>query len=79
MVKEESLKNDILQESILVVIPTYNESENMPILLEKIFSLNLPRLSILIVDDSSPDNTGDIVRHIASPVSYTHLTLPTKA
>ena len=70
MVKEESLKNDILQESILVVIPTYNESENMPILLEKIFSLNLPRLSILIVDDSSPDNTGDIVRHIASQYNW---------
>ena len=76
MVKEESLKNDILQESILVVIPTYNESENMPILLEKIFSLNLPRLSILIVDDSSPDNTGDIVRHIASQYNCLLYTSP---
>ena len=64
MVKEEFGKKDMLQESILVVIPTYNEAENISILLEKISSLKLPRLSVLIVDDNSPDNTGDIARDI---------------
>jgi len=40
---------------ITVVIPTYNEAENIPILMSEIFSLGIPELSVLIVDDNSPD------------------------
>jgi dolichol-phosphate mannosyltransferase len=40
-----------------IVIPTYNESENLPKLLSAIFTLPLD-LSVLIVDDDSPDGTG---------------------
>ena len=40
----------------IIVIPTYNEIENIEIILEKVFSLHLD-VDILIVDDNSPDKT----------------------
>jgi len=45
---------------ITVVIPTYNEAENLPKLVLALFSLPLPDLRLLIVDDNSPDGTGQI-------------------
>jgi dolichol-phosphate mannosyltransferase len=44
--------------SIFVVIPTYNEIENIPILAEQLFALPLDDLKLLVVDDNSPDGTG---------------------
>lgn len=44
-----------------MVIPTYNEAGNIERMLQKIFSLNLPKLEVLIVDDNSPDGTADLV------------------
>jgi len=41
-----------------IVIPTYNEKENLPILVDELFALDIPNLTILIVDDNSPDGTG---------------------
>lgn len=49
---------------ITVVIPTYNEAENLPRLVSVLFSLPLD-LSVLVVDDNSPDGTGDIAEGIA--------------
>lgn len=46
-----------------VVIPTYNESENIPRLIPQI--LDLPRFRVLVVDDNSPDGTGALVRGMA--------------
>lgn len=43
-----------------IVIPTYNEAENLPKLVSALFMLSLPDLSILVVDDNSPDGTGEI-------------------
>ncbi len=43
----------------LVIVPTFNERENIPLLLPRI--LSYPELSVLVVDDGSPDGTGDIV------------------
>jgi dolichol-phosphate mannosyltransferase len=45
-----------------VVIPTYNEAENLLRLFEVLFNLPLPGLKILVVDDDSPDGTADLVR-----------------
>ena len=45
---------------IILVIPTYNESENLPILFEALKGLNLPGLQLLIVDDNSPDGCGEL-------------------
>lgn len=47
---------------LTVVIPTYNEAENLPKLVSAIFSLPIPDLNILIVDDHSPDGTGEIAK-----------------
>ncbi len=49
-----------------MVIPTYNEAENIPKLLGELFALNIPGLSVLIVDDNSPDGTGEIAEEIAA-------------
>lgn len=45
---------------ITLVIPTYNEAENLPRLAEALFALPLPELSLLVVDDASPDGTGQV-------------------
>jgi dolichol-phosphate mannosyltransferase len=45
----------------LVCIPTYNEAANIPILLDQILA-TAPDVEVLVVDDSSPDGTGDLVR-----------------
>lgn len=43
-----------------VVIPTYNEAENLPAITAELFNLGLEDLQILIVDDDSPDGTGRV-------------------
>ena len=48
-----------------LVIPTYNEAENLPRLISALLSLDLPGLSILVVDDSSPDGTGELADGLA--------------
>ncbi len=50
---------------ITVIIPTYNEAENLPKLVSAIFSLPLPDLKLLVVDDNSPDGTGEIADELA--------------
>ena len=45
----------------LIIIPTYNEAGNIARIIEKVFSLDLP-FHLLIIDDGSPDGTGDIVK-----------------
>ena len=43
----------------LVIIPTFNESSNVVVLIPRLFKY-IPDLSVLIVDDGSPDGTADI-------------------
>ena len=47
----------------IVIIPTYNEKENISSILQAVFALNQD-YHVLIVDDSSPDGTGQIVRDL---------------
>ena len=44
----------------VVVIPTYNEAENLPKMVSALFTLPLDDMHLLIVDDASPDGTGKI-------------------
>lgn len=44
----------------IIVLPTYNEKENLPRIVEAIFALNIIDLEILVVDDNSPDGTGQL-------------------
>ena len=50
---------------ISVVIPTYNEAKNLPGLISALLALPLD-LSVLIVDDNSPDGTGYLADELAS-------------
>lgn len=55
--------------SISIVVPTYNEIENLPILAEKvleIFDSNDIDGTILVVDDNSPDGTGKLADGLAA-------------
>jgi dolichol-phosphate mannosyltransferase len=45
---------------ITLIIPTYNEAENLPKLLQALFSLPLKDLHVLVIDDNSRDGTGEI-------------------
>jgi dolichol-phosphate mannosyltransferase len=47
----------------LIIIPTYNELANAPILIERIFK-HIPDSHLLIIDDGSPDKTGEKIKEI---------------
>lgn len=49
----------------IVVIPTYNEADNIQAISAALFGLNIPWLEILIVDDGSPDGTGALADDLA--------------
>lgn len=51
--------------SICVIIPTYNEVENLPLIADRLLALPLDNLSILIIDDNSPDGTGALAEELA--------------
>ncbi len=55
-----------------IVIPTYNEAENIKELIEEILKIE-EDLEIIIVDDNSPDGTGEIVRDLADKINKIHL------
>lgn len=61
-----------MPERSLVVVPTYNERENLPKLVERLFALPEP-VEILVVDDGSPDGTGQWVAETASRDPRLHL------
>ncbi|OIP56548.1 dolichyl-phosphate beta-D-mannosyltransferase [Candidatus Kuenenbacteria bacterium CG_4_9_14_3_um_filter_39_14] len=48
-----------------IILPTYNEAENLSRLVREISSLNIPDLNIIAVDDGSPDGTGQIADRLA--------------
>jgi dolichol-phosphate mannosyltransferase len=49
----------------VVVIPTYNEADNLPALVAELQALDVPGLEVLVVDDNSPDGTGDVAEELA--------------
>ena len=51
---------------ITVVVPTYNEAENLPELVRRLFDLDLPRVKVLVVDDGSPDGTGKVAERLST-------------
>lgn len=53
------------QSKVSVVVPTYNEAENLPWLAEQVLALDLENLRLVIVDDNSPDGTGDVADKLA--------------
>jgi dolichol-phosphate mannosyltransferase len=66
-------------ERALVVVPTYNERTNIPLLVPAIL-LQDARLEVLVVDDNSPDGTGQLAEDLARADARVHvLHRPTKA
>ena len=55
-----------------IITPTYNERENIKILLEKIFAL-YPAIHVLVVDDNSPDGTAEVVKELQNKYFNLHL------
>ena len=56
----------------IVVLPTYNEAENLPLIVPLILQED-PRLEILVVDDNSPDGTGKIADQLAAGEERIHV------
>jgi dolichol-phosphate mannosyltransferase len=56
----------------LVIIPTYNERENLPRLVPAVLAQD-PRLEILVVDDASPDGTGELADRMAEEEPRIHV------
>jgi len=56
----------------LVIIPTYNEMENIPDFIPLVLAQN-ENLEILVVDDGSPDGTGDYVENLSKENSRVHI------
>ena len=56
----------------IVVIPTYNEAENIPLIVPEVLEQD-PRLEILVVDDASPDGTGQLADELAESTGRVHV------
>ncbi len=54
------------QPKLCAVVPTYNERENVERLVEEVRRVAVPGLTLLFVDDASPDGTSELIRGIAS-------------
>ncbi|SDR91206.1 polyprenol monophosphomannose synthase [Microlunatus soli] len=51
---------------VVVVSPTFNERDNLPILARQLADLKIPNLQLLVVDDNSPDGTGEVADELAA-------------
>jgi dolichol-phosphate mannosyltransferase len=49
------------KEKSLVIIPTYNEIDNIEKVLNTLINLKIPNIDILVIDDNSPDGTADLI------------------
>jgi dolichol-phosphate mannosyltransferase len=61
-----------VSDRILVIIPTYNERTNVPLIVPAVLEQD-PRLHVLVVDDSSPDGTGELADELAAADSRVHV------
>jgi dolichol-phosphate mannosyltransferase len=56
----------------LIIVPTYNELANAPLLIRRIYK-QIPNSDVLVVDDGSPDKTGDAIRELQQEFPTLHL------
>ena len=53
-----------MERETVVIVPTYNERDNLPVLVARLFALPVP-IDLLVVDDHSPDRTGELAEELA--------------
>ncbi|HUD76397.1 MAG TPA: polyprenol monophosphomannose synthase [Streptosporangiaceae bacterium] len=61
--------------ALTVVLPTYNEAANLPVIVAELFSLPLTGLHILVADDNSPDGTGAVADELAQQYGAARMTV----
>ena len=61
-----------MAERALVVVPTYNEAMNLPLIVPQILAQD-PRIDLLVVDDNSPDGTGQMADAMAAAEPRIHV------
>ena len=61
-----------MSEKTLVIVPTYNERENLPPLIQRLMALPVA-VDVLVVDDNSPDGTGQLADGIAASTPRIHV------
>ena len=61
-----------MADRLLVVVPTYNERVNLPLVVPAILQQD-PRIDVLVVDDNSPDGTGQLADEVAASTSRVHV------
>ena len=59
-------------ERVLVIVPTYNEKENLPLIVGRIRAAT-PDVHILVADDNSPDGTGQIADELVAADDHVHV------
>ena len=59
-------------DKVLVIIPTYNELENIELITSRLRRA-VPQAHILIADDNSPDGTGDVADRLAEADDHIHV------
>ena len=57
----------------IVVVPTYNEADNIAAFAAAVLALDVPEISMLVVDDKSPDGTGKIADGLAAQTDRLHV------
>lgn len=63
---------------LYIILPTYNEKENIKDLLTAIFSLHIDNLKVVVIDDNSPDGTAGIVKQLQSQYNLELIERPGK-
>jgi dolichol-phosphate mannosyltransferase len=57
---------------VIVVMPTYNEAENLPLIVPEVIAQD-PAIEVLVVDDNSPDGTGKLAEDLAEQTGRVHV------
>jgi len=68
---EPGVQGLLVAERALVIIPTYNERDNLPTIVPQVLAQD-PRLDVLVVDDGSPDGTGTLADELAATNPRVH-------
>ncbi|HWN69698.1 MAG TPA: polyprenol monophosphomannose synthase [Haliangium sp.] len=66
------MKREHTGEGALICIPTYNEAENLPLIIPAVLAA-VPRAHVLVIDDASPDGTGRMADELAAASPHVHV------